>query len=292
MLHPAMAVLTWDPQLRGALIVLLAVVVLPGSAFLLLSTNVGIRLGFLLAVAGLSGWLLALNIVWLAYGIGYKGSTNGWIVKEIDRGSLVEHSALKAVVGTPGKPQTQFPHGWTPLPAGNSVLAPAAPVADNALIPPAPGAAPTSAFPAPFHTTQDYAFVGAYSKGGRNYLLNLFGYKVYWRIRHHQMYIKHQPHYLVYRVQAALPSVTLAGAAATLPAPDVTAPIYSVVMERDVGSLRLPPTLLGLAAGIVFGLVCEKLHSRDAEIARRRAAEDQGAGRGPSGVPRRELQPA
>jgi len=290
----ALAVITWDPQLRGALILLVGVLVLPGSVLLLLSTNLGMRLGVLVAVAALSGLLLLLNIIWLMAPlgngpIGYKGSSNGWIVKEIVPGDLASHSAIRAVAGTPGNPSSRFPNGWTFLPPGNALLASAAPAADTALIPAAAGA-PAAAFPPPFTTTQDYVDVGAWTKGGHNYIVNLFGYKIYWRIRHHTIFIKHQPHYVVIRVQKALPSVTLAGAAATLPAPDATQPVYSVVMLRDVGSLRLPPIVLGFAALIVFGVTVEKLHSRDKEIARRREAS--GSGGTPASRPARELEPA
>lgn len=290
-LHLLLGVVTWHNQLRGAIIVLTATLILPGSVYLLLATNTGAKLGFLLAVAGLSGWLFALNVVWLGYGIGYKGNQPTWVVKEIVTGDLVSHSAFQPVVGKPGDPKTAFPNGWTYLPPGNSILAPAGPVADKALIPPASGAKASSAFPAPFKTSQDYVQLGGWNKGGHNYLLNLFGYKVYWRIKHHPIFIFHQPHYLVVRVQPSLPSVTLAGAAATLPAADVTQPLTSVVMVRDVGSLRLPPILIGFAALIVFSLTCERLHSRDKEIARRKEEEAAGA----SGGSRRaagELQPA
>lgn len=275
-----LAALSWDPQIRGALIVVTAGLLLPGSVYLLLATNTGAKLGLMLAVAGLAGWLLALNVVWLSYGIGYKGSGPTWVVKEIDNGSLVEHSALAPVVGRPGVPSTGFPNGWRFLPPGDSTLAPASPVADKALIPPPAPAegqkVATPAFPPPFKTTQDYVQVGGWSKGGHNYLVNILGYKVYWKIKHHYVYLFHQPHYLVIRVQPSLPSVTLAGAAATLPAADVTQPMTSVVMRRDVGSLRLPPIVLGFASFIVFAVDVEYLHHRDREIARRKAEEAAG----------------
>jgi hypothetical protein len=291
-----LAVISWDPQLRGALILLIGVLVLPGSVLLLLSTNLGIRLGVLVATAGLSGLLLLLNIIWLMAPlgtgpIGYKGSASGWVIKEIVQGDLAQHSAIPAVAGKPGKPSSQFPNGWTFLPPGSPLLASAAPAADSALIPPPTGGKP-GAFPAPFTTTQDYVGVGAWTEGGHNYLVNLFGYKIYWRIRHHEIFLKHQPHYVVIRVQPALPSVTLAGAAATLPAPDPTKPVYTVVMLRDVGSLRLPPVLLGFASLVVFGVTVEKLHSRDREIARRRAEEASGGAGGSPARPAGELQPA
>jgi hypothetical protein len=280
-----LAALSWDPQLRGALIVLVALSLLGGSTYLLLATNVGAKVGFILAVAGLSGWLFLLNLVWLGYGIGYKGAQPTWVVKEIVTGDLVAHSTTKAVVANGST--TGFPNGWVFLPQGNSILAPALPVADKALIPPAPGAAPGSSFPPPFSTTQDYVEISGWNKGGHNYLFNFFGYKVYWRIRHHQMYIKHQPHYLVVRVQPSLPTITLAGAASTLPAADLSKPVTSVVMLRDVGSLRLPPFVLGTSALIIFLLCCERLHTRDKEIKRRKAEDEAEASK-----PGRELEPA
>jgi len=297
-MHLLLGALVWDPQLRGALIVATGLLVLPGSVYLLLSTNMGMKLGFLLALAGLSGWLVILNIVWLGGGglgsIGYKGIAPGWQVKEIITGDLVEHSGISAITGTPGKPSTQFPNGWTFLSASSSGLAASLPAAETALIPPAAGAVATSTFAPPYKTSQDYVEVGAWTKGGHNYLFNLFGYKVFWRIRHHQIYVKHQPHYVVIRVSPALPTVTLAGAATTLPAADVTQPMVTVVLEHNAGSLRLPPMLIGFGALLVFGLTCENLHARDKAI-RRRKAEEQSGDSGPPGErsrPAGELQRA
>ncbi len=46
------------PEIRGILTVIIAVVVFIGSVYLLLGTNVGARLGFLLSIAGARrrGW--------------------------------------------------------------------------------------------------------------------------------------------------------------------------------------------------------------------------------------------
>ena len=41
-----MAGITWDPFIRGVLIVIVAVVLLPGSVYLVLATDTGARLGF------------------------------------------------------------------------------------------------------------------------------------------------------------------------------------------------------------------------------------------------------
>ena len=56
-LVPTLAGIAWDPQIRGILSVLVGVVVLMGSVYLLLATNVASRLGFLLALAAIFGWM-------------------------------------------------------------------------------------------------------------------------------------------------------------------------------------------------------------------------------------------
>ena len=52
---------------------LVAVLILPGSVYLLLATNMGARVGFLLAVAGLTGWIAVLASRGMVYGIGHQG---------------------------------------------------------------------------------------------------------------------------------------------------------------------------------------------------------------------------
>ena len=43
--------ISWDPTIRGYLVVATGVAVLCGSVYLLLATNTGVRLGFLIAAA-------------------------------------------------------------------------------------------------------------------------------------------------------------------------------------------------------------------------------------------------
>mgnify|MGYP006286612947 CR=1 FL=1 len=56
--------LAFDPGIRGILVVMVGVAVLIGSVYLILSTNLGNRLGLLVALAGLFGWLTILTLVW------------------------------------------------------------------------------------------------------------------------------------------------------------------------------------------------------------------------------------
>ena len=64
----------WMPEIRGVLTVIIAVVVFCGSIYLLLATNVGARLGFLLSIAALAAWMASMGAIWWAYGLGPQGS--------------------------------------------------------------------------------------------------------------------------------------------------------------------------------------------------------------------------
>ena len=79
-----LAGIAWDPQIRGFLAVLVGVVVLMGSVYLLLGTNLGARLGFLVAISAIFGWCTIMGITWWVYGnIGMLGEAPHWVVEEI-----------------------------------------------------------------------------------------------------------------------------------------------------------------------------------------------------------------
>ncbi len=69
---------SWEWELRGTLIVIISVTLFCGSIYLLLATNLGARLGFLVALSGLAGWMTLLGIIWMIYGIGLKGPDPSW----------------------------------------------------------------------------------------------------------------------------------------------------------------------------------------------------------------------
>jgi hypothetical protein len=84
-LLPTFAGIAWDPGIRGILSVLVGVVVLCGSVYLLLGTNVGARLGLLVALAGLAGWMVIMTLTWWLSppAIGPRGTNNSWEAVEI-----------------------------------------------------------------------------------------------------------------------------------------------------------------------------------------------------------------
>ena len=77
--------LAWNPGVRGILVVSVGVAVLMGSVYIILATNTGARLGMLLALTGLFGWLTILTLFWWISppAIGPRGNNASWTPVEI-----------------------------------------------------------------------------------------------------------------------------------------------------------------------------------------------------------------
>lgn len=75
--------IAFDPTIRGILVVVVGTTVLMGSIFLILSTNSGVRVGFLLAATGFFSWMFLMGIIWVIYGIGLKGRDPAWMPTDI-----------------------------------------------------------------------------------------------------------------------------------------------------------------------------------------------------------------
>ena len=81
-LSTALLAINWEPELRGVLTVIIGTAVWMGSVYLIVGTNVGARLGLLVSLAGLMGWMALMGAVWWIYGIGLKGDAPAWVQVE------------------------------------------------------------------------------------------------------------------------------------------------------------------------------------------------------------------
>lgn len=244
MTHSLVLALTWNPQVRGGLYVFLAVTVLCGSVFLILATDLGGRLGFQVAAAGLTGFFVIIGSVWWLYGIGPKGQPPTWKPTEIVRGDLGQ-GGTGVLAG--------FPQGWEKLELTSPEVADALPVSDGDLTKDSGGS------PAPYKSSSEFLPVGAYNKGGEKY--GPFGV-----LNFRPLNLFHKPHYLVVQVQGVQKQEAVAGAAPPKAVVDPNAPTTAVVMIRDLGSQRLNPAVFTLASGLFFGLLVFQLHTRDKEL--------------------------
>ena len=98
-LSPVVAGIGWEPEIRGALTILVGSLVLFGSVWLILNTNLGNRLGTLVALTGFFGWMFIMGIVWWIYGIGLQGDRPTWEPKEIIFGDPSESESHVAQLG-------------------------------------------------------------------------------------------------------------------------------------------------------------------------------------------------
>lgn len=238
--------LSWEPQIKGGLYVLLAVLILPGSGYLLLATNTGARLGFMLAFAGFTGFMVILGAVWWIYGIGPQGPSPVWMSEVVATGDLGDSNS-EILAG--------FPEGWADLDPTDPAVADAQPVVDGALTGGEDGGGA-------FKGSSDYIVTAAFEKGGETYGplgLDFRPFDVF-----------HVPHYLAVQVRPVIQQDEVAGQPAPKPAPDPSKDPVTVVMVRDLGSKRLNPGVATISSLLLFLLVCYQLHVRDKEAMAKR----------------------
>ena len=253
--------LTWDPFMRGFLSVAVGIVVLCGSVYLLLGTNMGSRLGFLVAFAGLMGWMTIMGLQWWVYGIGLVGDVPGWRPIEIVTSQAEDETGAAAL------PEARDLSTWEEVPEGDTRRGEIQAAADEALI-----AEGSSA--APFEATGDYQALDVFERGGKEGIAK-------------RLPGPHPAHYAVVQVQPVVEVVTLTdpdeecpagaeciafGETPPRPQPQEGAPVYTVVMERDLGNRRFPPALITIGSAILFGVTCSALHRRDKASDAARAA--------------------
>jgi len=91
-----LAEISWNPEIRNILALMVGIGVLVGSVYLLVGSNTGTRTGLLITFACLCGWLTIMGVIWWMYGIGMKGTASHWRVVEINRGDLTQAQNDKA----------------------------------------------------------------------------------------------------------------------------------------------------------------------------------------------------
>src|SRR5436190_14870346 len=80
----------WYPTILGVLVVVAGIGLFCGSIYLLLGTNLGARLGFLVAFTGLTGFMVILTLLWSTTASPLntlKGRLPAWQVKQVVLGN-------------------------------------------------------------------------------------------------------------------------------------------------------------------------------------------------------------
>lgn len=302
-----LAVLTWNPGLHAILLIFIAIAVLMGTSYLILSTNVGSRLGLLVCATAAAGVLTLLSVVWMLYGLGYEGRPAAWQVTEITTGSpkqaatkpvrtlplpdalpdpksLIEKYHLQSqfttqkreinlsdVAGASTKAQAQLEAktgGWRLLPTSAKTATDASNTASQYL---------TTESTAPkFTDTNGFVVLGTYDKGGKPPLGNdqsLVARALYKAQKFGMWLIADNPtHYAVVQIQPSITQVAQPGQAPPVGVADPSAPVYNVVMVRDLGSIRQPSFAVFVFSAIALAFCLTTLHRRDKVAMALRAA--------------------
>lgn len=251
----------WQPEIRGYLVVIIMVFTLIGGTYLLLGTNLGARLGFLVAMCALSGWMLSMAIIWAIYGIGLQGPFPSWKPAEPvaivrDGANLHIAEVLESAPAVEGKsgPETAkivsdqlVAEGWTRLSDSDPSRGQAVASADAIIT-----------VEAEEFKVGEYTPVAVYDRGGHrwpkiNDSLDFIAFK-------------HDPRYAIVEVAALKPQRTEPGRAPARAEIDESQPHRYVVMIRDLGARRRPAFLIGLGSGIIFFLLAWMLHRREAFV--------------------------
>jgi hypothetical protein len=226
----------WNPTIIGILTVLAAVGLFCGSVYLLLATNMGARLGFLVAAAGLSGFMLLLATLWWTSGSSGidppHGKSPQW--KVIDVTTAAASSKIPAVHDIERRGDVVPSDKLTNLkPAIDAALVP-----DKSLNGETPKAKPFTVLG--FSDTTDYLAdapgLKAYEKGGGT--KNLF-----W-----------------HNTQYATVTICNAEKGVTPPKCDPLQDTHVIVLEHDLGALRQPVVAYWFMSLLLFALSILGLH--------------------------------
>jgi hypothetical protein len=252
--------INWEFELRGILVTLIGVAVLMGSIYLLLATNLGARLGFLVALCALAGWMALMGAIWAIYGIGLQGPLGTW--EAVPGRSVLQDSLALSQAGVISEP--------VDVPDDTSSADEAAAVSDQLvadgwipLDPSSPTAGQAGASAGEFleetgtFDAGDYQVTNVFDIGGDRYpMIGNFDLLAFW----------HEPRYALVEVAAVEQTRDEAGRAAPASEIDESQQRQYVYMIRDLGARRQPAFVLMIGSTIIFLTLCWLLHQRDARV--------------------------
>ena len=248
----------FNPGLRGIIVVLVMVVALLGGTYLLLGTNLGARLGFLVTATALAGWMMCMAFVWAVYGIGLQGPFPSWkpadpitIVRDgslLNRAEVIDApidvNGLSAPDAAKKVSSALVEDGWKILDESDPRRGQAVASADEII-----------QVEAEEFAAGEYVPVAVYDKGGERYpkigdSIDFFAFK-------------HKPRYSIVEVAPLVEQRAEPGRAPARAQIDETQPHRYVVMIRDLGARRRPAGFIMFGSGIIFFLLAWTLHRRE-----------------------------
>jgi hypothetical protein len=261
----------WYPTILGVLVVVAAVVLFIGSVYILLGTNLGARLGFLVTFTGLTGFMVILTLLWCTTASPLntlKGRIPAWKVQE--------------VVTTPAKSKTSDVHNITQkrfiaeaTEASNVKAAVDAALVTKVSTPTVTYTPNDNRF-AKFQEVTEYMIVQTWQIGGSS--------PQFWKGE-----FTHTPQYAVVQFCQVQEAEQTFGLPPIPPQCDNSAGAKKgyVVLYRDLGSLRVPAFVAFGMSLLLFILGLLTLHWREKDQRELEAAAEAEAS-GPVAVPDRD----
>jgi hypothetical protein len=255
----------WYPTILGVLVVVAAVVLFIGSVYLLLGTNLGARLGFLVTFTCLMGFLMVLSVLWATTASPLespKGRVASWsVVENVNDISKAKTEAVRNIVSKENKASTTD--------ASNVLASVDAALIRKVSTPTVTYTANDNRF-AKFDDVTQFMVLQTWTIGGSD--------PQFWKGE-----INHSPKYAVIQYCATKDQTQTFGLPPLPPECASDARGY-VVAKYDYGTLRLPPFFVIVITGLLFGLGLLLLHWREKdEYALAEAAKAEAAG--PVAVP-------
>jgi len=263
----------WYPTILGVLVVVAGIGLFCGSIYVLLATNLGARLGFLVAFTGLMGFMVLLTALWCVTASPLntlKGRIPAWQVKEVV--SRPEDSKIETVRNIEEKKNRVS----DPSEAANVKAAVDAAVVPKISTPTAPVTPADNRFAIPdFTDVTKYMVLETYEIGGSS--------PQFWKGQ-----FTHTPEFAAVQfceVPAVDPKSVLPP-----PPPECLKGGKTgwVILERDLGSLRVPPFVAFGMAVILFSLGLLMLHWREKDemaLAKEKEEQEKEKSAAPTPVP-------
>ncbi len=254
----------WYPTILGVLVFIAAISLFCGTIYLLLATNLGARLGFLIAGAGLSGLMMLMASLWMTTSFPLttlKGRIPQWVALEsIDGGDTARSPYVPVqTIRTPGNE------------ADIAEMTNVKASVDQALVNTSETGAiseevGTTARFAVYESASDYIVKDVYETGGGTIFSQVdVSTSSDWPWLHVSL---HEPLYAMADLCPVDSSKMIVPFGDPIPPPvcDKSKGIDSLVFVRDLGSMRMPPFVAFLASGTLFALFLLGLHWRERDL--------------------------
>ncbi|MGA0878708.1 MAG: hypothetical protein ACO3SP_06270, partial [Ilumatobacteraceae bacterium] len=217
------------------------------------------RLGFLVAIAGLFGWMASMGAIWWAYGIGLQGQLPSWqpsdpfaIVRDgrqlIDAEVIGEPVSVAAEASfsevAVATSSALVAEGWNRLAEDDQGRGQAIAAADEII-----------QVEAELYAAGEYEAVSVFERGGERY--PKIGEEIDF------LAFFHKPKYAVVEIAPVVPQRAEPGRAPARPVIDESQPHQYVIMVRDLGSQRQPAAFITIGSTLIFLVSCWMLHRRD-----------------------------